>query len=195
MNKIMLFIFLITVLPGCMSTNMRVSPETYVTTANVNYPVRLTLTTGKIEYGTSSILMPAGGNIYVPVAGSGQPEWAYGRNDQEAFVQDLKVVLDNNSVFSSTAVDLDNSNKCCDSELNVNFVSTKQEGEVPIYYMDVIVTLETPDRRKQSRYVFESNRVSEVIHIFDNYLKAARHKANGKLMKMILADLNLWLEE
>lgn len=194
MKKTLPLLVIVIFLTGCMANSMRVPPETYKSTAKSDYPIRLTLTTGSIEYGSSNMLIPAGG-IYVPVSGSGQPNWAYGRKDQESFLKDLKDVLDRNNIFRNVYIDLENNNTCCDSELNLNFVSTKQEGEVAIYYMDVVVTHSTPNSKNNNQHTFESNKLSEVIHIFDSYLKAARHKANDKLMHMVLADLDHWLKK
>ena len=193
--KTVLLLSVLAFLASCATGSVYVPPESYEFEGKSDLNLLITLTTGSVEHGASTQMMSAGNNVYFIVPVEEQPEWAYGPNHQQAFVYDLKTVLDNNSAFSSTVIAAGSSETCCDAELNIFFVSTEQTADVPIYDMDVIATLRTPDRTYENHHIFETNTVAEIMFSWSTSMEEAQNKANDELMNRVLADLGNWLQE
>lgn len=181
-------------LAGCASSDQRVPLESYEIVGKSDSSLLITLTTGSVEYGGTTRMVSAGNNVYVTAPGEDQPDWAYGPSEQRSFVNELKTVLDNNAAFARIEIDRGASEVCCDAELNVFFVSTEQKADIPIYYLDVVVTFTTQNATFENRHEIQSNTIAELYLEWQITLDEARDRANDKLMRLILADLNSWLE-
>ena len=191
--KSVLLLCVLAFLASCAAGSVHVPPESYEFEGKSDLNLLITLTTGSVEHGASTRMMSAGNNVYVTVPGEEQPDWAYGPHHQQAFIYDLKTVLDINSAFSRTAIAPGSSETCCDAELNIFFVSTEQRSDVPIYYMDVIVTLRTPDGTFENHHIFQTNTIAEIMLSWSTSTEEAQNKANDELMSRVLADLGSWL--
>ena len=181
------------ILVGCATGSEYVPPEAYEFAGKSDLNLLIAFTTGSVEHGASTRMMSAGNNVYVTVPGEAQSDWGYGAQHQQAFIYDLKTVLDNNSAFSSTAIAPRLSETCCDAELNIFFVSTEQSSDVPIYNMEVVVTLKTPDGTFENRHIFQTNTIAEILLSWSTSFEEAQNKANDELMNRVLADLGSWL--